>query len=99
MVETFFIIKCATAFVGLILLIVHMAISWRKVTMLGQRMRYITLFGFSVAFVSQSARHVTEGMREIHIDHWIILLVSLHLIVTMIESIREAKRGRVREHY
>lgn len=99
MVEAFFITKFVVCVAGLILLLVHMNISWSQVTMMGQRMRYITLLGFVVAVVSQSARHITEGMPKIYLDHWIVLLVSVHLVITMIESIREERHGRVREHY
>lgn len=97
--EIFFISKALIALAGVVLLIIHMSISWKEVILPGQRWRYLVLLGFSFLAVAGSTRQVAREDFEIFPERVFALLLYTALVFTIIESIREHRHGSVREHY
>lgn len=92
MADVFFVAKGVIAFIGVILLVWHMWLDWSKVTALGQRLRYLTLFGFAASVVGRS---VVQANTDAPIDAGAksaFVCVCL-LVITMLVSIRESSRA------
>lgn len=86
--EQFYIAKGLIAVVAVVLLIVHMQMSWPLIKKWGQRLRYLTLaaFAMNVAYASTDQTFDNLEVRGPYISAMFCILL---LVATMIVSIWE----------
>jgi hypothetical protein len=103
--QTFFTIKGILGAVGTALLLIHMNRSWRDFdkdcdgigTGIGQRMRFLCMFGFAVLVTSASYEQIKDGVK-VHPHNVGALLLAIALILTTVVSIIESERASHRRH-
>jgi hypothetical protein len=86
--DVFYIVKGIVALVSTLVLVAHMNRSWYRFTTLGQRLRYLVLFGFTAVGAGGSFEQISEGA-AVSYRNVGALLVFVFLAVTSVVSIRE----------
>lgn len=92
--ELFYTTKGVIALIGALMLITHMIIDGDYVHGWDQRMRYLTLLGYTMTVTLSSTMQVATHRDVIHIENWMGLILSVMLIVTMIMSMKAAAKKR-----
>lgn len=89
--SAFFLIKGFLGLISTLLLIYHMLHTWQFIPALGQRLRYITLLGFSVLVTGSTAEQVQQETLVNYRNIGTVVVLTL-LIIAMVVSIREDLR-------
>lgn len=103
--QEFFIFKGVVGVIGTLLLLLHMNQSWTTfdkdsygiVTGVGQRMRFLCLFGGAVLVTGASIEQL-ESAVEINKRNVGALVFIVFLVLTAVVSIIEARRMQERRH-
>lgn len=91
--ETFYLLLGISSFTGALLLVGHLMQAGIVIRTLGQRLRYITLFLYSIGITFGSIELIHDSIPR-DVRHNIYLLASVSLIVTMVFSIRETRKSQ-----